>query len=307
MGKIFILVSFFVTTFAGQSSGAVRHIDSSIKVERGSVTHSQRQVAAKPKKVSAPKVKAPKAKAPKAKTPKAPASQPTSPKQNETPKAPSSPAPQNSNEPYSKPEDFLGKVLEDDPKKIQSVLNAIDKLSNEYDVPKWFLKAIVHRESSFMPDHINHGDGIGGNENWNHRRTDDCAITNDGYPHGLGLTQITGWMYQGMPYPLCLDQPDNDNRDYYYAMAKQNFGEWVKMENVSRLTNPLDPEQNLRRFLTAYAVPAYRLFSSQHKGESEEQIWRRVAFHWNKGMYMNYDPNNTDYLGQYDEYVRRYK
>lgn len=187
----------------------------------------------------------------------------------------------------------------------KAVIKIIEKVAQRYEVSPAFLKAIVRRESSFDPYDISMDDGIEGDENWNSQNF-DCAFTSDGYPHGLGLTKLTGWMYQGSPYPYCLEAPDNENKNYYYSMAMQNYGEWIQMEDVSRLTNPFNPVQNLRRFLTGYALPAYELFTGLYPEVSEEEIWRRVAFHWNKGLYKEYDPENTDYLERYDQYFEEY-
>ena len=187
----------------------------------------------------------------------------------------------------------------------ESVFTIIDELAETYEVPEWFLLAIVHRESSFDADDISMDDGIGGTGNWDAYNA-ECAFTTDGYPHGLGLTKLTGWMYQGSPYPYCLEEQDDSNEKYYYSMAKQNFGDWISMSDVSVLTDPFDPRQNVERFLTGYAVPANALFQSLYPEETEEEIWRSVAFHWNKGLYEEYDPDNTDYLGLYDEYVELY-
>lgn len=179
------------------------------------------------------------------------------------------------------------------------------EVARAYEVPAWFLLAIVHRESSFNPNGVSLDDGIEGEANWNHYDA-DCAVTADGYPHGVGLTKLTGWMYQGMPYPYCLSEPDDSNKNYYYSMAKQRYGDWIDMEDVSRLDDPFDPRQNLERFLTGYAIPAQALFSEMYPEEDVVAIWRRVAFHWNKGMYKTYDPNDQSYLKRYDEYVARY-
>ncbi len=186
------------------------------------------------------------------------------------------------------------------------VLGIIHETAERYSIPEWFLLAIVHRESSFDPNCVNMNDGVGGTSNWNAKKP-ECAFTSDGYPHGLGLTQLTGWMYQGTPYPYCLAAPDNGNKQYYYSMRLQDYAGWISMTKVSWMNNPFSPRQNLRRFASGYAVPAYKLFRSLYPLEAKEDTWRRVAFHWNKGMYATYDPNNTDYLQRYDEYVARYQ
>ena len=113
-------------------------------------------------------------------------------------------------------------------------------------------------------------------------------------------------MYQGQPYPFCLELADNSLDDWYYSMNFGEFGAWIDMEEVSVLTDPFDPKQNLERFVTGYARPAFELFSELYPTEDEVSLWRRVAFHWNKGLYKEYDPENEDYLALYDEYVARY-
>lgn len=188
----------------------------------------------------------------------------------------------------------------------RQVMRLTMRVADAHHVPRWFLLAIVHRESSFDPNDVSLDDGIEGDQNWNSQNF-DCAFTQDGYPHGVGLTKLTGWMYQGSPYPYCLEEPDNSHKAYYYSMAKQVYGEWINMEDVSRLDDPFDPRQNLERFLTGYAVPAYALFAGLYPDEPSEEIWRRVAFHWNKGLYVEYDPQNTDYLERYDQYVQMYQ
>ena len=52
---------------------------------------------------------------------------------------------------------------------------------------------------------------------------------------------------------------------------------------------------------------AIDLFAEQYPEEAEEEIWRRVAFHWNQGLYQEYDPENTEYLALYDYYVEYYQ
>jgi hypothetical protein len=186
----------------------------------------------------------------------------------------------------------------------EEIKQIIEDMAVGHNIPDWFLKSIIHRESTFNELLINMDDGIEGDDNWNKKR-EECAFTTDGYPHGVGLTQLTGWMYQGSPYPFCLDTPNNDHEPYYYAMNKDAFGEWISMEEVTILLDPFDPEQNIERFITGYAQPAFDLFSGLYD-ESEEETWRRVAFHWNKGMYVDYDPDAT-YLILYNEYVELYK
>ncbi len=205
------------------------------------------------------------------------------------------------------PEDETNEETDSSPQEYtqEEVIKIIEQAAKEYNVPLWFLKAIVRRESSFNNTEISYDDGIEGEENWNMQR--DCSFTEDKYPHGLGLTKLTGWMYQGSFYPFCLETPDNNNEDYYYAMRMQDYGTWIDMNDVTALTDPFDPKQNLERFLTGYAIPAHDLFATQYPNETEEELWRRVAFHWNKGLYVIYDSNNTDYLALYDSYTEEYQ
>jgi hypothetical protein len=185
------------------------------------------------------------------------------------------------------------------------IIALIEVKALEYDVPYWFLQSIVARESYFDPTEENLSDGIGGEEAWEEYRP-ECAFTDDGYPHGLGLTQLTGWMYQGSPYPFCLDVPDNDETDYYWAMNFPNLGDWIAMDAVTPLSDPFDPEQNLDRFLSGFAAPLFDLFQIEY-GELEEDLWRRVAYHWNKGLWVDYDETNEDYLTLYDTYIETYQ
>ncbi len=213
----------------------------------------------------------------------------------------------------------------------EDILQILDQKAEEYNIPPWFLKGVAHRESSLNNCLINMDDGIEmigeGEENWNTRR-DNCAFTTDDYPHGTGLYQLTGWHYQGSPYPFCLDRPDNNHHDYREAMRiigeNGPFGEWIKMDQVSRLDDPFDPVQSVDRFITGYALPLYYYFRIQpfleditpleennlflllNNNETNE-LWRRVAFHWNKGLFVEYDPNNKDYLELYDEHVEMYR
>lgn len=187
----------------------------------------------------------------------------------------------------------------------KEIIEILSDLSERYDVPLWFLEAIVHRESSYNTTLINYDDTAAGEENWNSKK-EECVFTDDGYPHGIGLTQLTGWMYQGSPYPYCFDEAEEENKEYFYSMRKQDFGEWISMKDVSVLEDPFDPRQNVERFLTGYAVPFYAYLVEKYPDESEAEIWRRVAFHWNKGLYVEYDPENEDYLVLYDRYVEEY-
>ncbi|MEX2430703.1 MAG: transglycosylase SLT domain-containing protein, partial [Dehalococcoidia bacterium] len=159
--------------------------------------------------------------------------------------------------------------------------DAIRDAAAKYNLPRWFYYAIIQRESSFDPNLV-------------------------GSHNDLGLTQMRGLKYTGESYPMGLPAPDADNEDYYWAMRFQDFGRWIDIHEVSPLTDPFDPRQNLDRFSTGYAVPAFHLFKRVYGLDSAEAL-RAVAYHWNKGVYVDYDPNNADYLGLYDEYVEHFK
>jgi hypothetical protein len=78
------------------------------------------------------------------------------------------------------------------------------------------------------------------------------------------------------------------------------------MAHVSRMTDEYDPDQNLDRYHTVYAVPWYRYLKSQYPNETDNQRLRRLAFHWYKGLFGPYNPNEP-YLQLYDEYVKTYR
>jgi len=149
-----------------------------------------------------------------------------------------------------------------------------------YNLPRWFYYAIVQRESSFDPN----------------------ADTGTDF----GLTQLAGDWYAGMPYPHGLRAPDDAHPQWGWDMNFERFGAWNRMSDVSRLRDSFDPEQNLDRFSTAYAVPAFHLIKRLH-GLDDEETLRIVAFHWNKGLFVPYDPDNRDYLALYDQYVDYFK
>jgi hypothetical protein len=78
------------------------------------------------------------------------------------------------------------------------------------------------------------------------------------------------------------------------------------MSQVSRLSDPFDAEENLNRFSSGFAVPAYYLCREVYGLDGVEAL-RAVAYHRNKGLFQDYDPNNRSYLAQYDQYVERYR
>jgi len=167
------------------------------------------------------------------------------------------------------------------PEASTTVDNAIRDAVVRYNLPRWFYYALVHRESGF--------------NRW--------AVGPYSEP---GLTQLNGSKYEGEPYPENLRAPNDNDRSYYYDLNFPKFGRWINMSDVSRLDDPFDAEQNLDRFSSGYAVPAFYLFRDWY-GLDDAEALRAVAYHWNKGLYKSYDPNNSDYLGTYDKYVNRYR
>lgn len=173
------------------------------------------------------------------------------------------------------------------PESSVAVDQAVRSAVIAYNLPRWFYYSIIHRESSFDPN----------------------AVNTDG---GLGLAQLTGADHNGTPYPEYLSTPDNSFPQWRFDMGLNNpdFGPWIDMNNVSILTLPFDPLQNLQRFTSGYAAPAFYLFKTRY-GLSDTETLRAVAYHWNHGLpyttAQNYNPNDTSYLPQYDTYVDLYK
>jgi len=161
-----------------------------------------------------------------------------------------------------------------------AVNNVIRQAAAKYNMPRWFYYTIAQRESSFDPYADNGRD--------------------------KGLFQIVGDYYTGKPYPNWLSTPNDHQQQYGWNMNFAKYGMWIRMTKVTPMTNWYDPKQNIDRFSTGYAVPAFLLFKKLY-GESDAATLRRVAFHWNKGVYKTYDRNNTDYLGLYDKYVGQFK
>ncbi len=157
----------------------------------------------------------------------------------------------------------------------------IRKAAERYNLPRWFYYAVIQRESSFNRFEVNsNGD--------------------------KGLTQLGGIHYKGTNYPENLRLPNDNHTQYAYDMGFDIFGRWITMSKVTPMTDPFDTRQNLDRFSTGYAVPAFNLFKKRY-GLSDTETLRAVAFHWNKGLFVKYDKYNKDYLGLYDKYVGQYK
>ena len=167
------------------------------------------------------------------------------------------------------------------------VLAAMNAAAKKYNLPRWFIYAVVHRESSFDRYTVNPNDG------------------------GQGLVQLTGADHQGYPYPENLSAPNNSYDQWVWDMGLNQFGPWVDMNDVTPLANYDDafhPVHNLDRYATVYAAPAYFLFQV---GADPAENLRRVAYHWFRGLFDdNYPDGATGYFeGQwgYDAYVAQYK
>jgi hypothetical protein len=161
---------------------------------------------------------------------------------------------------------------------------------------RWFLYAVEHRESTFNVNHCNYNDGV---ESWASPRASFWP-TSDHYPHGCGLTQLTGWRHAGMPYPNNAASPPS-------TLDKGIYGMVAPPRTVTSLSNPFDAKQNLRRFVTEEVLPDFVAIHKTYPSYSTAQVLRAVAFHWNKGEYTKYNPNNCDYLCGYDARVAVYK
>ena len=176
----------------------------------------------------------------------------------------------------------------------QNYANAVPGLDAK--TLRWFLYAIEHRESTFSTTFCNYNDGAGG---WN-SAIGSFWPTTDHLPHGCGLTQLTGWTHEGMPYP-------GNSGSAPTTLGKGIYGSIAVPRPVTSLSTPFDPQQNIDRFVTEEVLPDFLVIQKAYPSYSTEQVLRAVAFHWNKGEYQKYDPNNCDYLCLYDQYVAVYK
>ncbi|MHB8586915.1 MAG: hypothetical protein ACYDDF_13890 [Thermoplasmatota archaeon] len=163
---------------------------------------------------------------------------------------------------------------------------------------RWFLYAVEHRESTFSTSFCNYNDGAA---NWNSPPSlASFWPTTDHVPHGCGVVQLTGWTHEGMPYPdNAATSPTTINKGIYGIVAVP--------KPIPALTNPFDPQQNLERFVTEEVLPDYVALEKTYPSYTPAQLLRAVAFHWNKGEWIAYDPNNCDYLCLYDQYVGIYE
>ncbi|MEA3199604.1 MAG: hypothetical protein QOE90_1032 [Thermoplasmata archaeon] len=176
----------------------------------------------------------------------------------------------------------------------QAYANAVPGLDAK--TLRWFLYSVEHRESTFSATFCNYNDGAGG---WN-KPLSSFWPTSDHLPHGCGLTQLTGWTHEGMTYP-------GNSGSAPTMLGKGIYGSIAPPRPVTPLSNPFDPQQNLDRFVTEEVLPDFLVIQKTYPSFTTEQVLRAVAFHWNKGEYQKYDPNNCDYLCLYDKYVAVYK
>ena len=158
------------------------------------------------------------------------------------------------------------------------VAQALSSVSQKYNVPLWFLYAVAQRESSFDPNAVNNWDTEAGS----------------GWP-GRGLFQITG-QDSASPQFAAYGNASND-------LGFNKFGQWVDPKTVPYMSNIFDPYQNAERFVSSFAAPWYNYQKQQNPGLSSDQLWDRVAFNWNAGLFSPYDANRQ-YLTEYRYYAQ---
>lgn len=165
---------------------------------------------------------------------------------------------------------------------------------------RWFLYAIIHRESSFNTKNCNMNDGVPDGTNWSHIQLYSAWPTEDHLPHGCGLTQITGWIHGGIPYP-------NNADEMPLKINKGIYGTIKLPVEISKLTDPTDERQNIERFITEELIPDFILIKKHYPRFSTDEVLRAVAFHWNMGEYVKYNPDHPSYFTIYDQYAKFYK
>lgn len=164
------------------------------------------------------------------------------------------------------------------------VNQAIIRAANLYNLPRWFYYALVLRESYCDPNAKNSNN------------------------NGLGLTQLTGEKHNGMPYPMNLQKCDPSHQQWIWDMGINIYGKWVNMCNVTFMSNPYDPDQNLSRFSTAHVVPWFLFQKNKHPQEDNVTLLERVAFNWYRGYFKEDYPNDDrGYLDLYRKYVNDVK
>jgi hypothetical protein len=162
-----------------------------------------------------------------------------------------------------------------------TVDNAIRDAVAQYNLPRWYFYAQIERESSYNVNAV----GAQGEK---------------------GLTQLNGSNYEGMPYPYGLSAPDDNYKQWGYDMGFSQYGRWIKMSEVSQMSDWRSASQNVNRFSTVYAVRAFQLWQNWY-GLSDQEALRAAAFHWKYGIFTSYNRNETSYLGRYDELVNKYR
>lgn len=165
----------------------------------------------------------------------------------------------------------------------------IDLASIRYGVPAGFLAAICERESSFDP---------GARNLWDQYKDKPLE-------QGRGLAQLSGLDYRGSPYPQYLMGSNDNNLQWRYDMGFSRFGQWIWMGDVSVMVDPFNPWQNLQRFITCYARPAFYLWKRVYRLPDPE-TWRATAYHWNKGLFKPYQASDQSYLKLYDLAIAKY-
>ena len=149
-----------------------------------------------------------------------------------------------------------------------AVYDAINKAAVKYGFPRWWLYAIINRESSF----------------------DRCNQNPNDY--GKGLIQLTNTGDFGWKYPDCQSTNDGTDSNYQHwiddkGLDSNHWPGWLKLADVTPLNQPFndssatctwnsnhafdppstcptwstgdvwDPVANLDRFMTGYAAPGY--------------------------------------------------
>lgn len=170
----------------------------------------------------------------------------------------------------------------------QEVADAVGAMSATYNLPRYYMFAVIDRESGGDPTATNPNDG------------------------GLGLVQLTGENWNGSPYPHNLAVCDNNFLQWTYDMGFSTFGVWLDMCEVSTLTNSESwktATANLRRWCTSFVVRWYQQRKGTFSSESSGTLLRRTAYNWRYGLFKAYDPNDPYLTGNwgYDYWLNEYK
>jgi hypothetical protein len=81
---------------------------------------------------------------------------------------------------------------------------------------------------------------------------------------------------------------------------------WVRMTNVTSMSDWAIAREHMHRFASVYAVPAYGMISRRYGVTDVRAVLDRMAFHWNTGLFTTYDPN-WEYMPLYRDYVNMYR